>query len=61
MTSKEYQASRAQKKKETAEKVVKSFKRHYKPELKSKIWLAKVMKDCNVSKVTVYDAIEGLL
>lgn len=61
MTSKEYQAKRANEKAVLATKIRKSFKKHYKKEYKTKVWMHKVTKECNVSVPTVYDAIEGLL
>jgi hypothetical protein len=61
MTKKEYQDKRAKDKEKLAKKIRKSFNKHYKKELRTKYWIEKVTKECNVSKPTVYDAIEGLL
>ena len=58
MTRAEYQAKRAKEKKKLADKIRKSFKKHYSKDLRTSVWMDKVTKECNVSKPTVYDAID---
>lgn len=61
MTKKEYQAKRQREKEKLHAKIKISFQKHYKKELKTPFWMAKVMKECNASRVTVYEAVRGLI
>ncbi len=61
MTKEEYQEKRAREKERLAKKIRRSFNKHYSKELRTSVWMDKVTKECNVSKPTVYGAIDGLL
>jgi len=60
MNKYEYRAKRKETAEKTARKIRAAYKKYYKPALRPGIVLAKVCKECNVSRVTYYQAIKEL-
>ena len=58
MTRSEYLQERRKRKEELIERIRLSYKKHFNPSLRPAIVIKEVTEECNVSKVTYYQAIK---